>query len=186
VLAADLSGAPHAEPREQLRRGAATERKRMESPKEMLDILLVEDSPGDARLAIEALTRGEVPRRLVHVEDGVEAMDYLRRRGQYSDAIRPDLILLDLNLPRCDGRQVLAEIKADEELRRIPIVVLTISNEEEDVLRSFDLHANSFITKPIDFEQFLHVVRSIEDFWMHTAPSASREQRRARGERPRG
>ena len=132
----------------------------------LVDILLVEDNPGDARLAIEALRVGKVRNRLYHVEDGVGAMDYLRKRGPYKDAVRPDLILLDLNLPRKDGRAVLAEIKADEDLKRIPVVVLTISKEEEDVLRSYNLHANCFITKPIDLGQFMRVVRSIEDFWM--------------------
>jgi two-component system, chemotaxis family, response regulator Rcp1 len=132
----------------------------------VVDILLIEDNPGDARLAVEALKQGKVKNRLVCVEDGVDALDYLRKRGVYTQATRPDLILLDLNLPKKDGREVLAEIKADEELKRIPVVVLTTSKDEEDVLRSYNLHANCYITKPIDFDQFMKVVRSIEDFWM--------------------
>jgi chemotaxis family two-component system response regulator Rcp1 len=131
-----------------------------------VDVLLVEDNPGDARLALEALRQAKVRNRLFHVEDGEEALDFLRRRGAHANAVRPDLILLDLNLPKKDGREVLAEIKKDDDLKRIPVVVLTISKEEEDVLRSYNLHANCYITKPIDFEQFMKVVRSIEDFWM--------------------
>jgi two-component system, chemotaxis family, response regulator Rcp1 len=138
----------------------------MAEESKIIDILLVEDNPGDARLASEALRVGKVRNRLFHVEDGVEAIDFLRQQGKHKNAIRPDLILLDLNLPRMDGREVLAEIKGDESLRQIPVVVLTISKEEEDVLRTYDLHANCFITKPIDFEQFMKVVRSIENFWM--------------------
>ena len=132
----------------------------------IVDILLVEDNPGDARLAVEALKDGKVRNRLFHVEDGIEAIDFLRRRGAHANAVRPDLILLDLNLPGKDGREVLAEIKQDEDLKRIPVVVLTVSRAEEDVLRTYNLHANCFITKPIDFAQFIKVVRSIEDFWM--------------------
>jgi chemotaxis family two-component system response regulator Rcp1 len=132
----------------------------------VVDILLVEDNPGDARLAMEALKQGKVQNRLFHVEDGVEAINFLRRRAGHEASPRPDLILLDLNLPKKDGREVLAEIKADEDLKRIPVVVLTISKDEEDVLRTYNLHANCYITKPIDFYQFMKVVRSIEDFWM--------------------
>ncbi len=132
----------------------------------VVDILLVEDNPGDARLAVEALKGAKVRNRLFHVEDGNEAIDFLRRRGAHGNAVRPDLILLDLNLPGRDGREVLAEIKQDEDLKRIPVVVLTVSRAEEDVLRTYNLHANCFITKPIDFAQFIKVVRSIEDFWM--------------------
>jgi two-component system, chemotaxis family, response regulator Rcp1 len=131
-----------------------------------VDILLVEDNPGDARLAAEALKDAKVKNRIYHVEDGVEAMNFLRRRAGYSDAVRPDLILLDLNLPKMDGREVLAEIKADPQLKRIPVVVLTISKDEEDILRSYNLHANCYISKPIDFDQFVKVVHSIENFWM--------------------
>jgi CheY-like chemotaxis protein len=131
-----------------------------------IDILLVEDNPGDADLAREALEHGKLYNTLHHVEDGVEAMAYLRREGKYKEAIVPDLILLDLNLPRKDGREVLAEIKNDQSLRRIPVVVLTTSGAEEDLLRSYDLHANCYICKPINFERFNEVVRAIEDFWM--------------------
>lgn len=133
---------------------------------EPIDILLVEDSPGDADLAREALEETKVRNRLHVVKDGEEAMEFLHRRGAHRDAPRPGLILLDLNLPKKDGRQVLAEIKADDSLKRIPVVILTISKEEEDVLRSYNLHANCFITKPIDLNQFLKVVKSIEEFWL--------------------
>jgi len=131
-----------------------------------VDILLVEDNPGDVQLAREALETGKVRVALHVVVDGVEAMDFLRRRGACAAAVRPDLILLDLNLPRKDGREVLGEIKADADLRRIPVVILTTSKAEEDVLKTYDLHANCYITKPIDFDQFIRVVRSIEDFWL--------------------
>jgi CheY-like chemotaxis protein len=130
-----------------------------------VDILLVEDNPGDARLAVEALKEGKIRNNIFHVKDGEEAMDFLHGRGAHQGAIRPDLIMLDLNLPRKDGREVLAELKTDERLRSIPVVVLTISKDEEDVLRSYNLHANCYITKPIDFGQFIKVVRSIQDFW---------------------
>jgi CheY-like chemotaxis protein len=131
-----------------------------------VEILLVEDSPGDARLAREALREAKVRNNLNHVLDGVEAMEDLRREGKHAAAPRPDVILLDLNLPRMDGREVLAAIKASPEFRRIPVVVLTLSRDEEDVLRSYDLHANCYITKPIDLAQFIHVVKSIESFWL--------------------
>ncbi len=130
------------------------------------EILLVEDNQADVRLTIEALKEGKVRNRLWVVEDGVDAMDFLQRRGRHADVPRPDMILLDLNLPRKDGRQVLQEIKADASLRAIPVVVLTTSASEEDVLRAYDLHANCFITKPVDFERFMQVVRSIEGFWL--------------------
>lgn len=133
---------------------------------EPIEILLVEDSPGDADLAREALEGTKVRNTLHVVRDGEEAMAFLRRQDKWASAPRPGLILLDLNLPKMDGRQVLAEIKADESLRRIPVVILTISKEEADVLRSYDLHANCYITKPIDLSQFLDVVRSIEEFWL--------------------
>lgn len=132
---------------------------------EVFEILLVEDNPGDARLAQEALKEGRMTSRLKVVVDGVEALAYLRREGQYTAAPRPNLILLDLNLPRKDGRQVLAELKADEDLRRIPVVVLTTSQAEQDILRSYDLHANCYITKPVDLDRFISVVRSIEEYW---------------------
>jgi len=131
-----------------------------------IDILLVEDNPGDAVLAREALESGKVLVSLHVVGDGEEAMRFLQRTGEHARAPRPGLILLDLNLPRKDGREVLAEIKADPDLRTIPVVVLTTSSAEEDIARMYDLHANCFITKPIDLTQFLRVVRSIEDFWL--------------------
>lgn len=131
-----------------------------------IDILLVEDNPGDARLTVEALKDFRVSNQVSLVKDGVEAIAYLRGHGEFEGAPRPDLILLDLNLPRKDGREVLAEIKEDPELRRIPVVVLTTSQAEQDILRAYNLHANCFITKPADLEQFLTVLRSIEDFWL--------------------
>ncbi len=131
-----------------------------------IEILLVEDNPGDVRLTREALRVGKVASNLRTVGDGFEAMAYLRNEGNYRDASQPDLILLDLNLPRKDGREVLAEIKQDPELRRIPVVVMTSSSAEQDVLMSYDLHANSYITKPPDFARFVTVVKSIEDFWL--------------------
>ncbi|GEL73022.1 MULTISPECIES: response regulator [Myxococcus] len=131
-----------------------------------IEILLVEDNPGDVRLTIEALKEGKVRNRLSVARDGVEALAFLRRQGAYADAAQPDLILLDLNLPRKDGREVLAEIKVDPALRRIPVVVLTTSKAEEDILRTYDLHANCYIAKPVDLEQFISVVRSIDDFWL--------------------
>lgn len=132
---------------------------------EPINILLVEDNPGDVRLTVEALREGKVHNQLSVVHDGVEALAFLRREGEFAEAPRPDVILLDLNLPKKDGREVLAEIKADERLRRIPVVVLTTSKAEEDILRSYALHANCYVTKPVDLEQFITVVRSIEDFW---------------------
>ena len=132
-----------------------------------VEILLVEDSPSDAELTIEALRDAKLRNRLSHVEDGVEALRFVRREGGYAQAPRPDLILLDLNLPRKDGREVLAELKADADLGTIPVVVLTTSRAEQDVLRAYQLQANCYITKPVDFEQFLQVVRSIESFWLY-------------------
>ena len=129
------------------------------------EILLVEDNPGDVRLTREGLKDAKVRNHLSVVADGVEALAFLRRQGQYVEAPRPDLILLDLNLPRKDGREVLAEIKADEDLRRIPVVVLTTSSAEQDIVASYNLAANCYITKPVDFAAFVQVVRSIEDFW---------------------
>ncbi len=130
-----------------------------------VEILLVEDNPGDVRLAKEALRDAKVRNNLHVTEDGVEALAFLRREGKYTDAPYPDLILLDLNLPKKDGREVLAEVKKDENLRRIPVVILTMSKAEEDILRTYDLHANCYITKPVDLDQFIKVVKSIEDFW---------------------
>jgi two-component system, chemotaxis family, response regulator Rcp1 len=131
-----------------------------------IEILLVEDNPGDVRLTQEALKDGKVHNRLHVVEDGVAALAFLRQEGEYARAPRPDLILLDLNLPKRDGREVLAEIKADEHLGRIPVVVLTSSGAEEDILQSYGLHVNCYITKPVGLEQFLEVVRAIQEFWL--------------------
>lgn len=131
-----------------------------------VEILLVEDNPGDVRLTQEALRDNKIRNNLSVVGDGVEALAYLNREGKYTDSPRPDLILLDLNLPKKDGREVLAEIKADEHLKRIPVVVLTTSKAEEDIVRAYDLRANCYITKPVDFDQFIRVVKSIEDFWL--------------------
>ncbi|HEX9970101.1 MAG TPA: response regulator [Acidimicrobiales bacterium] len=131
-----------------------------------IQILLVEDSPGDVALTTEALRDARIANNLHVVTDGESAMAFLRGEGEFEDAPRPDLVLLDLNLPRKDGREVLAEVKWDDELRRIPVVVLTTSTAEADVLRSYDLHANCYISKPVDFPQFLDVVRSIEGFWL--------------------
>jgi len=131
-----------------------------------IEILLVEDNPGDADLAREALEGGKIKNNLFIVADGEAAMDFLYRAGPYSDVPRPDLILLDLNLPRKDGREVLADIKAHKDLKRIPVVILTTSKSEEDILKSYNLHANCYITKPIDLNQFIKVVRCIEDFWL--------------------
>jgi two-component system, chemotaxis family, response regulator Rcp1 len=130
-----------------------------------IEVLLVEDNPGDVRLTREALKEGKVRNNLHVVPDGVEAIAYLRREGQFADAVRPDLILLDLNLPRMDGREVLATIKSDPDLRNIPVVVLTSSQAEQDIVRAYDLHANCYVTKPVDLDQFITVVKSIEDFW---------------------
>lgn len=141
-----------------------------------VEILLVEDSPSDTDLTIEALKEAKVRNRLSIVEDGVAALEFLRRQGQHAGAPRPDLILLDLNLPRKDGREVLAEIKSDNDLKTIPVVVLTTSRAEQDVLQAYKYHANCYITKPVDFEQFLNVVHSIESFWLMlvTLPSAAK------------
>ncbi len=130
-----------------------------------VEILLVEDNPGDTRLAREALKESKLNNTMNSVVDGVEAMDYLHKRGKYTDVTRPDLIILDLNLPRKDGREVLGEIKTDVYLRTIPVVILTTSKSEEDILRAYELHANCFITKPMDMNQFIKVVQSITDFW---------------------
>ena len=135
-------------------------------PAPTLKVLLVEDSPGDVRLTMEALKEAKVLNNLNVAGDGIEALAFLKREGAHAKAPRPDVILLDLNLPKKDGREVLAEIKADPNLRRIPIVVLTTSRAEEDIIRAYDLHANCYITKPVDFKQFLEVVQSIEDFWL--------------------
>jgi len=130
-----------------------------------VEILLVEDNPGDAELTAEALRQGKVYNQMHVVEDGEAALDFLRHQEQYADVPRPDVILLDLNLPRKDGREVLAEIKADEGLRQIPVIILTTSEAEEDILRAYDLAVNCYITKPVDLDQFIKVVQAIEDFW---------------------
>lgn len=134
-----------------------------------VEILLVEDNPGDVRLTLEALKEARVLNHLSVVNDGAAAMDYLRRAAPYTDATRPDIILLDLNLPKKDGREVLGEIKQDPALRAIPVVVLTTSRAADDIVSAYQLHANCYIAKPIDFREFLGVVKSIEDFWLTIA-----------------
>lgn len=130
-----------------------------------IEILLVEDNPGDVRLTVEALKEAKVRNRVHVVDDGVKAMAFLRRQAAYSTVSRPDLILLDLNLPKKDGREVLEELKHDVDLKRIPVVILTTSQAEQDILKAYELHANCYITKPVDLDQFLKVVRSIDEFW---------------------
>jgi len=132
----------------------------------VIDILLVEDSAADVRLTREALRNTKLINRLAVANDGIEALAMLRKQDRYADAARPDLILLDLNLPRKNGQSVLAEIKADPDLRRIPVVIMTSSTAEEDIVRSYDLHANCFVTKPLELEAFIQVVKGIEDFWV--------------------
>jgi len=134
-------------------------------PSRPTEILLVEDNPADVRLTREALREGKLHNNLHVATDGVDAMAFLRREGPHADAVRPDLILLDLNLPKKDGREVLEDIKADASLRSIPVVILTSSEAEQDILRAYDLHANCYVTKPVDLDQFIHVVKSIEQFW---------------------
>jgi CheY-like chemotaxis protein len=131
----------------------------------IIEVLLVEDNPGDINLTRLALADREINVNLSVVTDGVEAMNFLHRQGEYHQAIHPDLILLDWNLPRKDGREVLIEIKADERFQRIPIVVLTTSAAEEDILKAYNLHANCYITKPVDFNEFVQIIKSIENFW---------------------
>lgn len=138
----------------------------MSNPLNVIDVLLVEDDPGDALMTQEAFEHHKIRNQLHVVRDGVEALEFLRREGRYADAPRPGLILLDLNLPKMDGREVLADIKADETLRTIPVVVLTTSEAEEDILRSYNLHANAYVTKPVDFDRFIEVVRQIDDFFV--------------------
>ena len=132
-----------------------------------VEILLVEDNEGDVRLTREALREGKVHNRLNVALDGVEALQFLRREPPFADAPRPDIILLDLNMPRKDGREVLEEIKADPDLRRIPVVILTTSSAEEDILKGYDLHVNCYITKPVDMDQFINVVKAIDTFWFN-------------------
>ena len=131
-----------------------------------IEVLLVEDDPGDVLMTQEAFEEHKVGNRLTVVSDGAEALAYLRREGQYAEAVRPDLILLDLNLPRRDGREVLEEIKKDADLCQIPVVVLTTSQADEDILRSYQLHANAYVTKPVDFERFISVIRQIDEFFV--------------------
>jgi CheY-like chemotaxis protein len=131
-----------------------------------IEILLVEDNPGDARLALESLKESKIRNTLHWVQDGLEAMKFLHRQGSYENAPRADLILLDLNMPKMDGRKVLAEIKSDDNLKRIPVIIFTISKAEEDILKAYDLHTNCYITKPLDLDRFLKVIQSIEDFWL--------------------
>ena len=131
-----------------------------------VQILLVEDNPGDVGLTLEALKEATLPNKLTVVKNGADALSLLRRQGQHAGAAHPDLILLDLNLPKKDGRKVLAEIKGDDNLKRIPVVILTTSEDEQDVLESYNLHANCYIVKPLDLDRFITVVKSIEDFWL--------------------
>lgn len=135
----------------------------MHSP---VEILLVEDEPGDVRLTMEAFKENKLLNRLTVAKDGIEAMTILHQEGEHADAPRPDLIILDLNLPKKDGRQVLAEIKADDALKKIPVVILTTSSSDEDILRSYDLQVNCYVTKPFDLDQFLTVIKSIKTFWL--------------------
>jgi len=132
---------------------------------EVMQILLVEDNPGDIRLTQEALKEGTIKNVLNVVKDGVEALDYLKKKGKFMNNPTPDIILLDLNLPRKDGREVLAEIKSDEYLKLIPVIILTTSDADQDIIRSYKLHANCFITKPVDLDQFIFIIRQIETFW---------------------
>ena len=141
-----------------------------------LEMLLVEDNPDDVDLTIEALEDTKVANRLHVVTDGVAALSFLRREGKYVQAPRPAVILLDLNLPKKDGREVLADIKADPILRRIPVIILTTSSADEDIQRAYDMHANCFITKPVDFEQFVQVVQAIENFWLTVVQLPSSQQ----------
>lgn len=142
----------------------------------IIEILLVEDNPGDVRLTLEAFKGASVPNNFTIVSDGVEALAYLRQQGPYANSVRPDLILLDLNLPKKDGREVLAEIKADERLMQIPVIVLTTSAAEEDITRAYSAHANCYITKPVDLVQFLRMVHSIESFWLTLVKLPTRTQ----------
>lgn len=134
-----------------------------------INLLLIEDNPGDVRLTQEAFKEGKLSYQMDVVMDGVEAIHFLRRRPPYENAATPDIILLDLNLPKKDGREVLAEIKADPELRRIPVIILTTSNAEQDILKSYDLHVNCYINKPVDFDKFFDIIKMIEDFWLTIA-----------------
>lgn len=145
-------------------------------PSRAIEILLVEDNPGDARLTQEALREGKIRNNLHHARDGVEALAFLKREGEFAKAPTPDLVLLDLNLPRKDGREVLAEMKQDPRLRTIPVVVLTTSEAENDIVRSYELHANCYITKPVGLEQFIAIVREIESFWLAVVTLPTRNE----------
>ncbi len=131
-----------------------------------IELLMVEDNLGDARLTMEALKDAKVHNVIHHVEDGIEAMDFLHKQGKYADVNQPDIILLDLNLPRKDGREVLEEIKTDPKLKQIPVIIMTISQAAEDIIQSYNLYANCYITKPINLDQFMKVIKSLEDFWL--------------------
>lgn len=131
-----------------------------------VEILLVEDSPSDANLTIREFSKAKIANNLHWIEDGETAMKYLRQQDEFANVPRPDLILLDLNLPGMDGREVLAEVKSDSDLKRIPIIILTTSNDEQDILRSYNLNANCYVTKPIDIKQFIHVIQLINEFWL--------------------
>ena len=166
--------APHNYPRRcwpgEARGACFQKRKTMSRPgSRTIDILLVEDNPGDVRLTIEGLAEGNIPNRLHVARDGVEALEFLRRDGAFADAVRPDLILLDLNLPRMGGREVLARLKADPDLKAIPTIVLSTSRAEQDVSQSYALQANCYIAKPVDLDAFIRVIKAIEDFWLTTA-----------------
>ena len=137
----------------------------MKSGAKQVEILLVEDNPADVRLVREALKESKILNNLSVVEDGVEAMDFLRKKGKYASSPRPHLVLLDLNLPRKNGREVLAEVKSDDNLKRIPVVIMTVSDDEKDILLTYNSHANCYIKKPLDFDQFNQMVHSIENFW---------------------
>ena len=141
----------------------------MRTTRRPVNILLVEDNPGDVRLTQEAFREGNIAVNLEVARDGVEAIAYLRKHEPFADVVTPDLILLDLNLPKRDGREVLAEIKVDPDLKRIPVVVLTTSNAEADILKSYNLHVNCYINKPVDFDRFFEIVQKIEEFWLSTA-----------------
>ncbi len=142
-----------------------------------IDILLVEDNPGDIELTQEAFAESKICNRIFVVHDGVEAIDFLKRRGAFSDAVRPDVVLLDLNMPRMDGKEVLEVVKNDPDLKLIPIVILTSSEAEKDIVKSYRLHANCYINKPVDLERFLEVVRAVEDFWLSVVKLPNRAQR---------
>lgn len=139
-----------------------------------LNILLVEDSPDDVELTLEGFKEGNLNHSLSVVEDGIEALEFLRQKGKYADAVRPDVILLDLNLPKKDGREVLEEIKSDEKLKHIPVIVLTTSRSEQDIMASYRLHANSYITKPVDLGDFFKAIKAFEDFWLNTVALPSK------------